>query len=202
MIRKGLLLCISIMCVGGCSHMSNTDKGVLGGAGLGAGAGAIIGSATGNAGAGAAIGGILGGVTGGLVGSGIDQAEHRAHEKAVHDIQVQQAAQKQMSMFEIIDMARQHVGDDLIINQIRTTGSAFNLTSQDIITLRQNGVSNAVIQEMQKARFQPISHPQPVTVAPGPVIHREVIIQRPPPRVHFGIGYFPHRHFPRHHCHY
>src|SRR6185369_1736365 len=52
----------------GCSSMSNTDKGLLAGAGLGTAAGAVIGHATGHTGAGAVIGGLVGGTTGALVG--------------------------------------------------------------------------------------------------------------------------------------
>ena len=38
--------------------------------------------------------------------------------------------------------------DDVIINQIRTTGSTFRLSAADIEWLKANGVSDAVIFEI------------------------------------------------------
>src|SRR5947209_8998544 len=61
----------------GCSSMSSTDKGVLGGGAIGAGTGALIGSATGHAGAGAAIGAAVGGLSGGLIGNEIDETKKK-----------------------------------------------------------------------------------------------------------------------------
>ena len=62
----------------GCSHMSNTDKGVLGGGLVGAGTGAAIGNALGNTGAGAVVGTGVGMLAGGLTGNAVDRAEHKA----------------------------------------------------------------------------------------------------------------------------
>jgi hypothetical protein len=50
------------------------------------------------------------------------------------------------------------------------TGSCFQLSSEDIIELRQQGVSGRVINEMQARRA-----PRPV------VIHQPVVIAPPPP---------------------
>src|SRR6266404_2356099 len=76
MILPGLMLT-------GCSSMSNTDAGVLGGGAIGAGTGAIVGKALGNTGAGALIGAGVGAVTGGLIGHSEDKKEERAEARAI-----------------------------------------------------------------------------------------------------------------------
>ncbi|HEV3119188.1 MAG TPA: glycine zipper domain-containing protein, partial [Gemmataceae bacterium] len=129
----------------GCSHMSNTEAGAGAGGLIGAGTGAAIGSATGHTGAGALIGAGVGALTGGLIGHAVDKDEEKtAAAIAAHGLGVTDVAQ----------MAQNHVTDEVIISQIRTTGSVFRLSANDIVWLKQSGVSDAVIQEMQATAYR------------------------------------------------
>jgi surface antigen len=152
--------------------MSNTDRGVLGGGAIGAGTGAAIGSLTGHTGAGAAIGAIAGAVGGGLIGNAADERDRREQAARVAAAN----ARPPLSLEEIANLAQQHVSDEIIITQIRTTGSVYNLTAEQIVWLRQVGVSERVIQEMQLTA----QYPRPVVVVEPPC---------PPPPVHIGVGF-------------
>src|SRR5262245_12717133 len=169
-----------VLLSGGCASMSNTDKGVLGGGAIGAGTGALIGSATGHTGLGAAVGGVVGAVSGGLIGNGIDRAEHKADE-ARSVAAASASAPGALGLTDIVQMAYQHIDDGIIISQIRTTGSVYHLSAQDIVWLKQNGVSDPVIQEMQATAYRTprrVYTATPVYVVPEP----------PPPAVRVGFG--------------
>ena len=191
--------------------MSNTGRGAIGGGLLGAGVGALAGCALGDPGAGAAIGGAAGAGLGALAGAEqdheehIEQVRHENNVALVQAAQAQQAAMPRLSMFDVIRMTQEHASDDLIINSIQTSGSVFDLSTEDVLTLKRNGVSDRVVIEMQRTRARA---PAPVVVAPAPP-QREVIIhhQSPRPRstVIFGVGSRPcgprHYHYHhRHHC--
>jgi hypothetical protein len=178
----------------GCEHMNNTEKGAGIGGALGAGAGLAIGAATGNPRTGAAVGGLLGAGTGALVGNDVDRQEKRDRDiqQAVATAQVQ-AQQQRMGLTDVVHMVQQGHDDQVIINQIRTTGSSFQLSSSDLDYLKNSGVSARVIAEMQAARavspvatrvvgppstttviyeqplYPPPYYARPVYVAPGPV---------------------------------
>ena len=173
----------------GCEHMNNTEKGAGIGGALGAGAGLAVGAATGNPRTGAAVGGLLGAGTGALIGNDVDHQEKREKDfqQAVATAQVQ-AQQQRMGLSDVVHMTQQGHDDQVIINQIRSTGSTFQLAASDLDYLKNSGVSNRVIAEMQAARGptrivgpspstviveQPVyPYPyyyRPVYVAPGPV---------------------------------
>ena len=86
----------------------------------------------------------------------------------------------------MIAMTRAGVGDELIISQIRVHGVAAQLMAPDIIMLKQQGVSERVIQAMQT-----LPPPQAVMVAPPPppqtVIVEEPYYHRP---YYYGGGYY------------
>jgi hypothetical protein len=166
--KKMLIIGLMLLPAVGCSSMNNTEKGLLGGSAVGAGIGAL---ATRGSPAGALVGGALGAMVGGVAGSGQDRREdHRAAVTAVANAQ----ARNQMKLHEIIQMTQSNVGDETIIRQMDATGSCFQLSSEDIIELRQQGVSGRVINEMQARRS-----PRPV------VIHQPVVIAPPPPPVYY-----------------
>src|SRR5207237_9736607 len=125
----------------GCQSLNNTEKG--GGAGglIGAGTGALIGKATGHTGAGALIGAGVGPVSGGLGGAAVDESEKNKPAA----IAAAQQARGPLGVTVVVQLAQQHISDNLIIEQIRSTGSVFHLSAQDIVWLKQNGVSDPVI---------------------------------------------------------
>lgn len=185
-----LLLLPALWASTGCSSMTSTDKGVLGGGAIGAGTGALIGSATGHAGTGAAIGTAVGAVTGGLVGNEIDQSKAQAKAE-IAQAQAQAAAPVRgpLGLQEIAQMAQQGISDPVIISQIRSTRSVYNLAPNDIAYLKSQNVSDAVVMEMQAtaSRVVPVAGPR-VYARPyyGPDV---VYVAPPPPVVGVGFGY-------------
>lgn len=176
-----------LLLAAGCSSMTHTEKGLLAGTGLGAGAGALVGSMTGNAGAGAAIGSVLGAMAGGLTGNAIDNAEQRGAARAAAALEAQRP---RVSLQDVVRMTHQHLPDHLIINEIRTTNSVYDLSPNDVIYLKSQGVSDPVITEMQNRRVAVV---QPVhVVEPRPLVVRETYVVHPappPPHMHVGFGW-------------
>lgn len=152
----------------GCSCMSNTDAGVLGGGAIGAGTGAIVGKALGNTGAGALIGAGVGAVTGGLIGNSADKAEARAEARAVAA-----ANAGSLGMTDVAQMSRQGVSESVIISQIQTSPTVFHLSGTDVVWLHEQGVTDRVIQEMQATAtryprpYRPVYVVEPAPVAVG-----------------------------------
>jgi len=172
--KKLLIIGLMLLPAGGCSSMNNTEKGLVGGGAVGAGIGAL--ATRGNP-AGALVGGALGAIVGGAAGSDQDRREdRRAYVNAVANAQ----AARQMSLNEIVQLTQQNTPDQIIINQIETTGSSFALRSEDITYLRQQGVSDRVVSVMQAHRYpRAVVVQQPVVLVPQPP---------PPPPVSVGIG--------------
>jgi uncharacterized protein YcfJ len=153
--------------------MSHTDQGILGGGAVGAVLGTAIGAATGHAGTGAAIGAASGALVGGAAGAAEDHAEHRAAvRQAVADQQ-----RRALSLYDIARLTYEGTPDSVLINQIRTSPTVYQLSADDISYLQQNRVSTEVITEMQATATRP-----------RPVIYRErVYVEEPPPHVFVGV---------------
>ena len=93
-------------------------------------------------------------------------------------------------------MCQQGHDEQVVINQIRSTGSTFQLSAGDLDFLKTNSVPTRVIVEMQNAKGSPVvvQPSRPVVIREQPtVIYRDpppvVIYQRrppPPPGVYFG----------------
>jgi hypothetical protein len=160
----------------GCSSMSNTDAGILGGGAIGAGTGAIVGHALGNTGAGALVGAGVGALTGGLIGNSEDKAEARAEARAIAA-----ANARALGITDVAQMTRSGVSESVIISQIRTTPAAFHLSGTDVIWLKEQGVSDNVVREMQLTATR---YPSPV-----PVYRPVYVVDPPPVAVGVGFGY-------------
>jgi len=88
---------------------------------------------------------------------------------------------------DVIKMVQAHVSDDVIINQIRSRGCVFNLSAEDTIYLKQNGVSDRVVAEMQATAARVprrVYSSAPVYTQPVYVVE-----PNPPPVVGLGFGY-------------
>jgi Surface antigen variable number repeat len=57
-----------------------------------------------------------------------------------------------MSLADVAAMASGGVSDEVILNQMHTTGATFALCTEDILFLRRNQVSDHVVMEMQNTR--------------------------------------------------
>jgi len=141
-----LMICLSIVFLNlGCQTTKTraVEGGVIGGV-VGAAAGGIIGHQSGHGGEGAGIGAAVGAITGAIIGSQI--------EKPAQTTAPVSTAQNpsQMTIQQIIDLRKQGINEDVIIDRIRLTNSKFNLTAADINYLKQQGVSQKVIDAMQQ----------------------------------------------------
>ncbi len=144
-------MCALVLCVGlivlsaGCeSNKTRVAEGSVIGGVLGAAAGAGIGSLSGNAGAGAGIGAAVGALGGGIIGAQIDKPDQKK-QTAVEGT----ANPDQMSIQQVAEMSKKGTQDDVIIDKIRATNSKFRLSANDLNYLRQEGVSQRVIDVMQ-----------------------------------------------------
>lgn len=179
----------------GCSSMSNTGKGALVGGGLGAGAGALIDRATGGkGGTGAIVGAAGGALLGGAIGNEEDQREKAALNNRVRQADDRAAAAaNQLGIADIIQLTKDGRSDELIINQIKTTNSTYQLSTEDVRLLGANGVSDRVTMEMQNRR--PDRHPRPrYIMAPPPPPGMVYVLPPPPPPPPpgFGVGFSIH----------
>ena len=181
--RRGFFLLVPLVLACGCSSMSHADRGALGGGALGAGTGAVVGHALGNTGAGAVLGGAVGAISGAVIGDSIDESEKKQEARLAAATAA--GPRGPLGTTDVVMMAQQHVSDGVIVEQIRSTGSVYNLSANDIVWLKQNGVSDYVINEMQAtARY-----PRRVYSA-VPVYQAPVYVVEPPVRVGIGFGYY------------
>jgi len=138
--------------ISGCQGTKSkaVEGGVIGGV-LGAAAGGIIGHQSGRGGKGAAIGAAVGAISGTVVGSQMPKSspgeQETASTLAAQSTSI--ANPNQISIQQIVDFAKQGVHEDVVIDKIRLTNSKFNLSNSDIAYLRQQGVSEKVINAMQ-----------------------------------------------------
>jgi surface antigen len=187
------LLLTGCLAATGCATHTETGAG-LGGL-IGAGTGALIGSQTGHAGTGALIGAGVGALSGGLIGAGQDEVDRKNAARVA--AATARPAAPPMSIHDVVQMTKQGVSDDLIIAQIRNSGSVFVLQASDITALCQEGVSNRVIQAMmdtsrRPAVVRPVVYERPVIVEPAPPVY--VVEPRPAVSVGFGYHYCRPRH--------
>lgn len=177
----------------GCTHFDPVTGSTLAGSGLGATTGAIIGHQSGHTGTGALIGAAAGALGGALVGDARQARAERDSAYAYADAQAQQAALGAVTNTDVIYMAQNNLGEDVIINAIQTRGGRFDTSPQSLIYLKTSGVSDRVIAVMQNtgAAIAPVSY-----IAPPPPPRPSIVIVEPsPPRpIYFG-------HFGGHHYH-
>ncbi len=180
--RNSALLAVLGLALAGCQNMNNTQTGAAVGGGLGAVTGAIIGEASGHAGGGALIGAAAGALAGGLVGNAEDKREERdaAVAQAEYEHAQTQALAQAVTINDVVTMTHSGVGDDVIINAVRTRGCRWDSSPNAVIYLKQQGVSDRVITTMQNTGLRPA----PVGVVPPPVVYGPpppggVVIVRP-----------------------
>ena len=147
---KAFLLSLAILFAGaGCqSSPDRTGEGALMGGLLGAGAGAIIGNQAHDRDQGrtqgALIGGVVGALGGALAGS---QVQKQPQQQTVQ--QAQAANPNQMAIQQIVDMSKQGVNEDVIVDRIRMSNSRYSLSVSDVEYLKGQGVTQKVISAMQ-----------------------------------------------------
>lgn len=198
-----VLVCSALLTVPTASAQTNSQRdAVIGGV-----AGAIIGGIAGNQNdetpEGIAIGGVAGAIAGHVIGKNKDrnlEEQYYYQQQAVQAAQQQQyqqavQLQKAISIQDAIALSNSGVSQQLIINQIHNNGVQQEIGVSEILTLHQNGVSELVINEMQRASVgapvigaavsptvvarQPaavVVKPTPVVIAGPPVIKKSPTI--------------------------
>lgn len=184
-------------------YQNDTAAGAVVGGGLGAVTGALVGGKD-HRGGGALIGAGVGALTGGLIGNSVDKADQRAAATgtAVAAQANAQVAAQAVTNFDLVEMTRAGVGEDVIISTIRSRGGRFDLSPNGLIALKQSGVSDRVVMAAQSsgpASFAPAM--APAIIGPPPAV-----IVQPAPVVRFysgpSWGYHHHYyHHPHHHYH-
>jgi hypothetical protein len=187
-------------------YQNDTAVGAVTGGGLGAITGAIVGGKKNREG-GALIGAGVGALTGGLIGKSVDNADEQRTAIGVAATQRAnaQAAATAVTNFDLVEMTRAGVSDELIISTIRSRGGRFDLSPNQLIALKQNGVSGRVVMAAQTmssggyATPTPVVsgapvyvEPAPVFVTPAPVVYVRPV--PPPVSVYFGGHWGGHYH--------
>ncbi len=157
----------------------NTATGALAGGAIGAGTGAIIGQAAAhNAGAGALIGAAVGALSGTLIGHSIDE-QQRARIQQEAPATWQRVEQGQpLGLADVKALARAGVSDEVILSQIRNSHSVYQLSTAEIIDLKDAGVSEKVIDFMINTASGYGSAPPP---PPDSSSYEAVEVAQPPP---------------------
>ena len=154
---------------------TNAGTGMLAGGTIGALAGGAIGAATHHAGAGALIGAAAGAAGGGLIGAGVDNHQEKVAIRA-------EAQRRAMGLQDVVTLTSDGTRDQIIINQVRTSGTVFHLSGDEIHWLKDNGVHDCVVEAMQATANAP-----PVVYMRQPPPPEVVFVEPPPPPIGVGV---------------
>jgi uncharacterized protein YcfJ len=194
-------------------YQNDTAVGAVAGGGIGAVTGALIGGKK-NGEGGALIGAGVGALTGGLIGKSVDNADQQraAYGVAAANNANAQAAALAVTNYDLVEMTRAGVSEDLIISTMRNRGGRFDLSPGSLIALKQQGVSDRVVLAAQElstnggyaAPAYTAAAPAPVVVGPPVYYVRPAprYYYRPAPVIHLDFGYGGHGHHGYHHGHH
>jgi hypothetical protein len=186
-------------------YRNDTAGGAVVGGGLGAVAGALV-SPKKNRGENALIGAGVGALAGGLLGNArdkVDQQQVMVGSTVAANANAQIAAQA-VTNYDLVEMTRAGLSEDLIISTIQSRGGRFDLSPGGLIALKQSGVSDRVVLAAQSmgrgGAFGPaptvVASPSPVVMSPPPVMY---VQPAPVIRVYSGHGW---HHGHHHHGYY
>ncbi|HWN94561.1 MAG TPA: YMGG-like glycine zipper-containing protein [Methylomirabilota bacterium] len=156
----------------GCENLPGTkgQQGAVIGGASGAAAGAVIGGEK-HRGAGAIIGGVLGAAGGYVVGANSDKiigknkddAEAAGQRAKTAPVTAQQARDARtadvnsdgyVTLDEVVAMREAGLSDSEMLNRLQSTGQVFELSSESQKYLRDHGVSDKVVRDMQDLNQQ------------------------------------------------
>jgi hypothetical protein len=190
-------------------YQNDTAGGAVIGGGLGAVAGALV-SPKKNRGENALIGAGVGALTGGLLGKARDNADHRqvAGGIAVANNANAQVAAQAVTNFDLVEMTRAGLSEDLIINTIQSRGGRFDMSPGGLIALKQSGVSDRVVIAAQsmggRAGYANSVAAVPINPAPAVIVAqpRPVVYVEPAPVIRFYGGHHGYHHHYHHRYHH
>ena len=126
---------------------------------------------------GAVVGAIAGGLTGAVVGDAIDESE--ARNQAIIQAQLGRQMSGTVTYQDVVTMTRAGLGDGVICTHIRNHGMSNPPTSDDLIQLKAQGVSEPVLQAVMQPPPRPVGGP-----GYGPPVFVEERVYGPPPYWH------------------
>ncbi|HTY37366.1 MAG TPA: hypothetical protein VMH23_09660 [Bacteroidota bacterium] len=85
-----------------------------------------------------------------------------AHHERRQMVERDSLAPPAMTVDDVIALAQDSVGDDVILDQIKATHSRFQLSNNDIRDLKKNGVSDKIVRAMIKTASEPPAKSQTV----------------------------------------
>ena len=148
-ITSGILSLVILAVSTGCQSSPNrAGEGALLGGLIGAGAGTIIGNQANDRDKGRTQGAIIGGVVGAL-GGALAGTQMQKNPQPTAGQQAQANNPNQMAVQQIVDLSKQGVNEDVIVDRIRMSNSRFSLSPNDVAYLQGQGVSQKVISAMQ-----------------------------------------------------
>jgi predicted metalloprotease len=165
-------LCLTASMFVGCENLPGTkgQQGAVVGGATGAATGAVVGGEK-HRGLGAVIGGVLGAAGGYVVGANSDKILNKDKdnaETAGRQAQTTPATAEQartartadinqdgfVTLDEVSALRQAGLGDEEMLNRLQATGQVFDLTEDGKRYLRDHGVSEHVINEMQNLNQQ------------------------------------------------
>jgi uncharacterized protein YcfJ len=186
-------------------YRNDTATGTVTGGALGAVTGAIVGGKD-NRGEGALIGAGVGALTGNLLGRSKDRVDEQraAYGAATVNQWNQQAAAQAVTNYDLIEMTRAGVSEDVIISTMRSRGTRLDMSPNSLIALKQSGVSDRVVLAAQDLRGGVPVAPAPVPVVTEVVRPSRVIVAPAPWPCYdpWDHCYWDHHHWHHHHGHH
>lgn len=172
----------------GCRSPHYADKGATLGGVTGAALGAAVGEQSDKPLVGALFGGALGLIAGNAIGQDID--DDIARNNAIIEQRMGRRLAGAARTEDVVAMTHAGLGDQVVVSYIQSHGVARPPTPQDMIYLKQQGVSDAVINALQNQ--PPVA--EAIQPPARPVIIEEHHYVRP---AYFGppLRHFHHRHY-------
>lgn len=194
-LRFSWLVSMLLVCfTAGCKSPYHADKGAAVGGLTGAAVGAAIGEHNDNPLAGALIGGAVGMITGNAIGESID--EDIARNNAIIEERMGRRLAGATRLEDVVAMTQAGLGDQVIVTHIQSHGVVQPPSAQDLIFLKQQGVSDVVINALQNQ--PPITAEQVATPGQPVVVEEHHYVQPayygpPPPSYRYHRHYYPRR---------
>ncbi len=178
------------LCCGGCMSPEGRPDYTATGALEGGAAGAIIGSMARHPGPGALVGAAVGAVLGGAIGHGEDQSQ-AAYLQSQAPQTWQRVEQGQpLAVEDVKALTKAGVTNDLIISQIRNSHTVYRLNTEQIIDLKNSGVSEAVIDFMINTPGTAQMDSTTATVQQAPAVQQVVVTPYPYAYYPYYPGYY------------
>ena len=142
--------------------VNNTGTGALVGGAMGALTGAAVGGYR-HGGQDSLIGAAAGLVAGGLIGYTMDREQEARLKSQAPQTYAHVDQGQPLTVADVRALAKAGITEDVIIGQIANSHTVFHLSSNDIIDLRDSGVTDKVVNYM-------INTPNTVAAAPAPAV--------------------------------